>query len=163
MRQHLRKGIQLAKRRKRTSKNIPAKGRLRDMADRLWSRAVRDDWDNRCAVCGKGKVEAHHLVPRQFNATRYELRNGISLCSHCHKFDAEISPHQNSAGWLMWLEATHWELSLWYVANRRPEFDGTTNAAWYISQIRSLWKYVEDDEYERIVGIKFSAWLEEQN
>ena len=131
------------------------------MADRLWSRAVRDDWDNRCAVCGKGKVEAHHLVPRQFNATRYELRNGISLCSHCHKFDAEISPHQNAAGWLDWLQITHPDLWSWYCMNRRPEFDGTTNAAWYIEQIQRLRQYVDEDDAEKIIGIKFISLLKE--
>ena len=50
----------MGKRRKRTNSKTPAKGRLRDCADQLWSLAVRDDWNNRCAVCGFGKCEAHH-------------------------------------------------------------------------------------------------------
>ena len=151
----------MAKRRKRTNKNVPAKGRLRDMADRLWSYAVRDDWGWNCAVCGAGKVDAHHLVPRQFNATRYELKNGIALCSSCHQFDAEISPHQNAAGWLDWLQISHPDLWSWYCMNRRPEFDGTTNAAWYIANITRLREYLPENEFVAIVGIKFAAWLEE--
>ena len=33
----------MAKRRQRVSKAVPAKGRLRDMCDRLWALAVKDD------------------------------------------------------------------------------------------------------------------------
>jgi hypothetical protein len=145
--------------RKRISKAIPAKGRLRDMADRLWSIAVRGDWGNKCAVCGAGKCEAHHLVPRQHEATRYELRNGVCLCAHCHQFDRDLSPHQNSAGWLEWLKWHHPTLADWYIENRRPQFDGTTNAAYFCDVIRRLGEYVEPDDFARIVGVKFSRYL----
>ena len=88
------------RRRKRTSKNVPAKGRLKEIAAQLWSLAVRADWANKCAVCGYGKTEAHHLIPRQHEATRYNIRNGIALCASHHQFDKDVSPHQNAAGWL---------------------------------------------------------------
>ena len=146
--------------RKRTNANVPAKGRLRDMADRLWSLAVRADWANKCAVCGARDCEAHHLVPRQHEATRYTLRNGIALCCHCHQFNRYSSPHQNSAGWIKWLEWHHPTLAEWYFDNCRPKFDGTKNAAHYIDVIRSLRQYVEPDDFERIVGVKFSRFLE---
>ena len=151
----------MGKRRKRTNSRVPAKGRLRDMADRLWSRAVRDDWANRCAVCGKGKVEAHHLVPRQFEATRYNLLNGVALCASCHKFCPDVSPHLNASGWMDWLRSEHPILAQWYENNPRPEFHGTKNAAYYVAQIQRLRQYVPDDA-EKICGVKFYAWLEYQ-
>ena len=155
------------KRRKRTSKKIPAKGRLRDMADQLWSLAVKDDWACRCAVCGRReKLNSHHLLPRQHQATRYELMNGVCLCRHCHQFDANISPHQNAAGWLYWLSEHHPAHHRWYTeqietgAHRR--FNGTTNAVYYCDVIRELNQYVHEVDYDRIVGIKFGQWIEEQ-
>lgn len=149
-------------RRKRTNSNVPAKGRLREMADSLWSMAVRDDWAWKCAVCGAGKVEAHHIVPRQHFAVRYSLRNGIALCAHCHNYNADLSPHQNSAGWLKWLEEHHPTLHEAYMADPRPKFTDTKNAAFFIETIQELRQYVDDADFQRICGIKFSAWLEEQ-
>lgn len=151
------------KRRRRTNSNVPAKGRLRDLADQLWSVAVRRQWKNRCAVCGSGKVEAHHLVPRQHEATRYDVEhNGISLCGHCHQFDRDLSPHQNAAGWMQWLGTHHRELLAWYVANPRPQFIGTKTPAYYCEQIKKLREHVPAEDFQRIVGKKFSAYLLEQ-
>ena len=151
----------MPKRRKRTNSKVPAKGRLRDMADRLWSRAVRDDWANRCAVCGKGKVEAHHLVPRQFEATRYILLNGVALCASCHKFCPDVSPHLNASGWMDWLRSEHPILAKWYENNPRPEFHGTKNSAYYVAQIQRLRQYVDEDDAEEIIGIRFITFLRE--
>jgi hypothetical protein len=147
--------------RKRTSVSVPAKGRLRDFADRLWSRAVRDDWANHCAVCGSTNVEAHHLVPRQHEQTRYDLKNGVALCAACHQFDKNISPHQNSAGWISFLIDNHHDRFDWFMDNRRPIFTGKKNADYYIATIRRLQPYVEPEEFTSIVGVRFAAWLEE--
>ena len=157
----------MAKRRKKTNKNVPAKGRLRDMADHLWSTAVHDDWANKCAVCGRGgAVDAHHLFPRQWTATRYELRNGIALCALHHKFDAATSPHMNAMGWVKWLGAHHRELSAWYTDMEQSEdykqFDGTKTALFYCDIITDLRQYVMDDDYRKICGVKFSAWLDNE-
>lgn len=151
--------------RKRVSRNCPAKGRLRDMADSLWSLAVRADWNHRCCVCGtRSSLNAHHLIPRQHEVTRYTpLRNGCCLCAHCHMFDADISPHLNAAGWMLWL-SEHWpNLHKWYtttVANgdHKP-FDGITTPAYLCDVIRGLREYVEEDDFDRIVGIRFARWL----
>ncbi len=153
--------------RKRTNKNCPAKGRLRDMADRLWSLGVRGDWAHKCAVDGRGNCDAHHLIPRQHEATRYELRNGIALCSHCHQFSPDVSPHQNAAGWLAWLEMNQPELYQWYTetlgGGGHRAFDGTKTADYYCGVIRELQQYVEPDDYKRIVGVRFSRWLDEKD
>jgi hypothetical protein len=157
----------MAKRRKRTNKAVPAKGRLQDIADRLWSLAVKNDWANLCAVCGRrdGKIDPHHVVPRQHFKHRYDLRNGIALCVHCHNFDPDVAPHKNAAAWLQWLEHYHPELHRWYVETTATQaykqFNGTINAAYYCGVIRGLRQYVDEDDYTRIVGQRFSRWLEE--
>ena len=154
------------KTRRRTNARVPAKGRLRDLADKLWSLAVKIDWDHRCAVCGhRGNLNSHHLVPRQHTATRYDLHNGICLCRRCHQFCPDVSPHQNAAGFIVWLEQHipsryHWLMNVTEERSYR-NFTGTTNAAFYCDTIKSLRHYVEDDDYTRIVGQKFSVWLDE--
>ena len=140
------------KRRKPTA--LPTKAEMLWVADRLWSRAVRDDWSNRCAVCGHGNVEAHHLVPRQVNATRHEVSNGIALCANHHKFDTRLSPHQNAAGWMAWLEANHPTIAERYKADPRPMFFGTLSREYYATVIRELEELVTTEDYDRIVGLK---------
>lgn len=134
-----------------------------DIADALWSRAIRADWNHKCAVCGKGQCEAHHLIPRQFEATRYEMRNGIALCARHHQFDADVSPHQNAAGWLAWLKANQPLRHAWYTRmiadNEHRKFDGTKNPVYYCDIIRRFRQYVEPDVFDAIVGMKFSTWL----
>jgi len=148
-------------RRKRSAGGLPAKGRLRDMADSLWSVAVRGDWAGKCAVCGARPCESHHLVPRQHEATRYDLRNGIALCASCHQFDKDLSPHQNSAGWMKWLEHHHPTLAEWYTENCRPKFDGVKTPAYYCEVIRKLCEHVEPEDFDRICGIRFGRSLME--
>lgn len=154
----------MAKRRKRTSREIPAKSRLLKFADDLWSLAVRSDWGC-CAVCRRlGKLDAHHVIPRAHFATRYELRNGICLCANHHRWDADVAPHQNPEGWLRWLAANQPDLHGWYVkmmdSGDHKRFTQTKTAAYYIDQIRRLRQYVEPDDFERICGVRFSAYLD---
>ena len=156
----------MSKRRKRTNKNVPAKGRLRDMCDRLWSLAVKRDWNNCCAVCQSTTCESHHLIPRQHNATRYEIWNGICLCARHHQFCPDVSPHQNAAGFLRWLEHNHQLHYRWYKesdeSGKYKKFKGITNPQYYCDVILELKQYVDDEDYVRIVGKKFSQYLDEQ-
>ncbi len=155
----------MAKRRKRTNKNVPAKGRLQYFADRLWGKAVLADWNWTCAVCHKKATDPHHLIPRQHQATRYNLRNGIGLCTWDHAWNPDTAPHQNAAGWLLWFSQVYPELHQWYTETvengDHKRFKGTVNAAYYCNVIRGLKQYVEEEDFERIVGIRFSRWLEE--
>ena len=154
------------KRRKRTSKAVPAKGRLRDMADQLWALAIKDDWDNRCAVCDRSDgLNSHHLIPRQHEQTRYDMRNGICLCCNHHQFCPDVSPHQNAGGFLLWLETNEHERFRWLMhtleSGAHKGFSGTKNAEHYCSKIDSLVEYVSEEDYERILGVRFAAWLAE--
>ena len=152
----------MAKQRKRTNKKIPAKGRLKEMADQLWSLAVKSDWGGHCAMCGGvNGLNSHHIVPRQHTAVRYDLRNGICLCGVCHQFDRNQSPHQNAAGWMEWLAHHHWTIYQWYRENPRPEFTGQTTAWFYIEQIQNLKPFVDPMDFDRVVGVRFSAYLDE--
>lgn len=145
-------------------KPIPKKPKLLKDANTLWSMAVRGDWGNRCAVCGKDSdLHAHHIIPRHHELTRYKLRNGICLCSYCHIRDKNVAPHICAAGWLLWLSKSWPMLHKWYIetveCGKHRLFDGTKNAVYYCGVIQGLREYVEEDDFDRIVGIRFSTWL----
>lgn len=156
----------MTKRRKRTNKKVPAKGRLRDMADALWAYAIKEDWLWECAVCGKNNVEAHHLIARENEATRYDLNNGIALCAEHHKFCPKLSAHNNCEAFRQWLAEQCPSRQQWHETTIRNggylSFAGTKNPAYYIEQIERLREYVPEKEFDRIVGVRFSAYLEEQ-
>ena len=57
-----------------------------------WRRAVRAKCNNRCAICGGiDGLEAHHVIPRARILTRWDHRNGILLCTECHR-EAHVDP-----------------------------------------------------------------------
>jgi len=156
----------MRKRRKRTNVNVPAKGRLKDMADQVWSLAVKNDWDHQCAVCGhRGDLNSHHLIPRGKTATRYMLANGICLCRRCHQFCPDVSPHQNAAGFILWLEEHHPDIAeqTFQECESCVAFSGTTNALFYCDILRELREYIEPDDFRRIVGAKFSDYLDDSH
>lgn len=77
--------------RKRTKKSIGKS------CDDLWSKCIRAR-DVKCIKCGKPSTEAHHIFGRRNKSTRWDLRNGIGLCSYCHVFDKhgfEQAPHDS--------------------------------------------------------------------
>lgn len=147
---------------------IPKKPRLRKIADDIWSAAVKEDWAHSCGVCGRIDVlNAHHMIPREFYATRFDMRNGIALCTHHHVWDSEVSPHQNAPGFMLWLESHHPQRDAWLTETltsdghkKFPESGKTT--AFFCSKIRYLMQFVEEADCMRIVGQRFAAWLEEQ-
>lgn len=63
----------------------PSKKTLRNKLDSLWSKIIRSK--GYCTRCGKtGRLEAAHIYSRRFVATRWDLDNGLCLCSACHRW-----------------------------------------------------------------------------
>lgn len=154
----------MAKKRKKTADD---KKRLRDLADQLWSLAVREDGAQRCEMCGtRSSLNAHHLIPRQHMALRHVLENGLCLCSHCHQWDSSRSPHQSAAGFVFWLQEhlplRHEWLMKTIESGGFRRFTGTTNATYFCDVIRTLRAYVPEDEFVRVVGQRFARWLDDQ-
>lgn len=78
--------------------------------DKLWKEEVKNR-DKECVICGqkdqkgRGKgLNAHHLIPREIKESRHKIWNGITLCTRHHRFSREISAHQNSIAFILWLE-----------------------------------------------------------
>lgn len=85
---------------KRENKSLPKK------ADDLWSKAVRKVWA--CAYCGKREnLNAHHIFSRHNKSVRWDLDNGICLCSWCHVFSDKFSAHKTPTDFTYWLETQY--------------------------------------------------------
>jgi 5-methylcytosine-specific restriction endonuclease McrA len=89
---------------KKKTKKTANKTQLRKKLDVAWSIAVKDRANNKCEVCGKATyLNSHHIVGRRNLALRWEIFNGVCLCSGCHTFKTN-SAHQNPLWFDEWLK-----------------------------------------------------------
>lgn len=78
---------------KQKAKKLPSLGKLRRLADRLWSLKVKSVFGNKCAVCGASEnLNSHHIEPRTSSAIiRWDVLDGISLCVIHHKYGRDAA------------------------------------------------------------------------
>jgi len=57
-----------------------------------------------CAVCGKGPVSIHHIVPKSHQLTAYDPDNQLPLCTPHHQTDKILSAHGNPAVFRSWMK-----------------------------------------------------------
>ena len=83
--------------------------------DRAWREAVKAR-DKVCQVCGEAnkRLNAHHLIPRQFIEFRWDIRNGMLLCVRHHNFGKE-SAHKHPIWFARWLQFNKPEIYDWIV------------------------------------------------
>ena len=65
-------------------------GWVKQWTDKDWDRLVKERDHYTCQRCGRllngREAHAHHMVPRWFMPDlQYDLDNGITLCTACHK------------------------------------------------------------------------------
>jgi hypothetical protein len=62
---------------------------------RLWALIVKLRAGNKCEVCEKKNyLNAHHVFSKSRRSVRYDLQNGLCLCSGCHSLTNE-SAHKD--------------------------------------------------------------------
>lgn len=94
-----------AKKRKPTERQ-----KLSDTCDKLWSEIVKKHWDNKCAICGAtDNLNSHHIITRSEKNLRWDVRNGICLCTLHHTLSAKLSAHKTPQAFWDWLEKNHKE------------------------------------------------------
>ena len=112
------------------------KQRLRDQADGLWKIAVIDRWGNICESCGKESLTPHHFFAKGlYPELRYEVNNGVPLCSKCHFF------HHHKVSPEIHLDVIEKRGKKWY--NRLEEKSRENQLSfqteeWYQKQIQQL-------------------------
>ena len=53
--------------------------------DDLWSKAVKARDGHKCVYCHGPGTESHHLIRRSHKALRWDIRNGVTLCTVHHR------------------------------------------------------------------------------
>jgi len=97
------------KRKKVREKKKVSISSLTKVADTLWSLVIKYKWGNECVYCWKTEyLNSHHLFTRSRKATRWDIENGICLCSGCHTLSSTFSAHQTSLEFFLWLEWKFW-------------------------------------------------------
>jgi hypothetical protein len=64
---------------------------------KAWSDNIRESYNYKCFVPGCSiikKLNAHHVIPKEIQETKFDLKNGVSLCPGHHKFK-NFSAHKN--------------------------------------------------------------------
>ena len=71
--------------------------------DKLWREAIHKR-DVVCQVCGANTTpNAHHIIGRRNHSLRWDMENGIILCSGCHTFRNQ-SAHQDPLWFSEWFK-----------------------------------------------------------
>ena len=86
----------------------------RTKEDKLWSDEIKENCGSVCLICGDAPgryLNAHHLIPKEIKEHRYDLENGIALCTKHHRFSFKLSAHQNPIAFIIWFESNYPE---WY-------------------------------------------------
>jgi hypothetical protein len=71
---------------------------------KAWGKLVKERDGNKCVICGSTfKPNAHHLIVRENELTKFDINNGLTLCPKHHLFCRKISAHNNPLGLYIWL------------------------------------------------------------
>mgnify|MGYP003762010899 CR=1 FL=1 len=77
--------------------------KLIDKLDTLWSDKVKEG--GKCDYCGKNTyLNAHHIFSRSNYSVRWDLDNGICLCSGHHTLNSSFSAHKTPAEFIEWIK-----------------------------------------------------------
>ena len=78
----------------KVSINAAIRRHLVNLADELWSTAVKVKFGWKCAISNKtDNLESHHLIGRGNKTHRWSIENGICLNSYYHTLSSEIAAH----------------------------------------------------------------------
>lgn len=84
--------------------------KLEEKADNLWSKAVKINYNNKCAYSWSSEnLNSHHINTRSRNATRWDIDNWICLTSNHHTFSQDFSAHKTPAKFKEWFVWVKWE------------------------------------------------------
>jgi len=98
-------------------KKLDSLPKIRRRILKSWSENVRTRDGFTCTYCGvksgteskfnpgtKTKCDAHHILQKEIKdcPLKYEIMNGETLCSSCHKFNGEHSAHKSPIVFYDW-------------------------------------------------------------
>ena len=81
---------------------------LRKALDIEMSKQVRKRDNHRCRRCGKETVYHHHIFTKTRLTTRWDMKNGVSLCFFCHRW-AHSAAEEFRQWVLSWMSQTEYD------------------------------------------------------
>lgn len=120
--------------------------KLEEKADNLWSKAVKINYNNKCAFSGSSEnLNSHHINTRSRNATRWDIDNWICLTSNHHTFSQSFSAHKTPAKFMNWLIGIKWETFVENLEKKSRSYCKVTTE--YIQeQIKILEEFISDNQ-----------------
>ena len=97
--------------------------------DAKWSELVKVRAGYLCEHClCETTLNSHHIFGRKNYSTRWDLDNGICLCSYCHMFNSKFSAHETPtlfSDWVKKYRGEEWYDNLRRKANAPYDHDRT--------------------------------------
>lgn len=92
-------------------KKAPTRKQQMKKYDNKRSHLVKVKAWNKCEVpwCTKWNLNSHHVFTRTNYTTRFDLDNGICLCSRHHTLNPRFSAHKTPTEFTEWIKEYRWE------------------------------------------------------
>jgi hypothetical protein len=72
--------------------------------DKLWAETIKERAGYKCEYCGRTQEQtilaSHHIFSRRHLGTRWDVNNGVCLCTQHHIFLA----HRDTATFMLWVQ-----------------------------------------------------------
>lgn len=125
-------------------KKAPSIKQLRSKADGLWQQAVFKKWGDKC-VCNQPAYCGHHFYYKgSYGHLRYDLDNGVPICSHCH-FLVHTKDPKKIEDKIKEKRGDQWLKDLRLKANQTPS--SYRGVKWYKENIEFLEEYINKVDY----------------
>ena len=119
--------------RKACKKAKTTRRKLRDQLDKLWAEIVKQRAGYKCEYCRKTTyLNTHHIFSRSNLSVRWDLDNGICLCSGHHTLSND-SAHKSPVEFVEWIKEM-WGIE-WYERLRKK---ANTIKKWTIPELETL-------------------------
>ncbi len=111
------------------------------MADGLWQQAVFKFWGDKC-FCGQPAYCGHHYYYKgSYGHLRYDIDNGVPICSHCHFLVHTKDPKKVEDN-IIYKRGVKWINLLREKANQNPS--SYKGVKWYKENIERLQAYIDN-------------------
>ena len=91
---------------KKLKKRGTSRKTWRNKCDKKWSEKVKERADYQCEFCKTDRyLNAHHIYSRSNLTMRYNLDNGVCLCSGHHTLSSMFSAHKTPLEFLEWIKS----------------------------------------------------------
>ena len=120
------------------------KTRLREKADRLFSKACFKKWGDGCTSCGRPATATHHFFPKSGSAyLRYNLENGVPLCYGCHIIKIHTQGDPETLENIKQARGQDWYNKLKALKKKGLEAKSLTSIKYYEEVIQALEDYLK--------------------